>query len=45
MLMSDPTPPELSTAPANVEQALYEKRQKVYPREVHGTFAALRVTT
>ena len=26
-----------------VEQALYEKRQKIYPREVHGLFANLRV--
>lgn len=26
-----------------VEQALYEKRQKIYPREVHGRFAVLRV--
>ena len=43
MLMTEPTP-ELSAPanPANVEQALYEKRQKIYPREVHGTFAALR---
>ena len=26
-----------------VEQALYEKRQKIYPREVHGLFARLRL--
>ena len=26
------------------EQALYEKRQKIYPREVHGMFASLRLT-
>jgi len=25
-----------------VEQSLYKKRQKIYPREVHGLFAALR---
>ncbi len=25
-----------------VEQSLYQKRQKIYPREVHGLFAALR---
>lgn len=28
---------------SNVEQALYEKRQKIYPREVHGLFANLRL--
>ncbi|MEX2479472.1 MAG: cytochrome c oxidase accessory protein CcoG [Gammaproteobacteria bacterium] len=28
---------------AEVERSLYEKREKIYPREVHGTFAALRV--
>ena len=28
----------------SVEQELYAKRQKVYPREVHGLFAGLRVT-
>ena len=27
-----------------VGQSLYEKRQKIYPREVHGVFAGLRVT-
>ena len=34
-------------APAaqDVEQALYAKRQKIYPREVHGLYAALRVTS
>ena len=36
-------------APASVdrevEQALYAKRQKIYPREVHGLYAALRVTS
>jgi len=26
----------------DVEQSLYKKRQKIYPREVHGLFAALR---
>jgi cytochrome c oxidase accessory protein FixG len=45
MLMTEPTPDLSAPAtPANVEQALYEKRQKIYPREVHGTFAALRTT-
>lgn len=28
---------------ADVEQSLYAKRQKIYPREVHGKFARLRV--
>ncbi len=28
----------------DVEQSLYAKRQKIYPREVHGLFAALRTT-
>ena len=28
---------------AEVEQALFAQRQKIYPREVHGVFAALRV--
>ena len=27
-----------------IEQSLYEKREKIYPREVHGTFAFLRNT-
>jgi cytochrome c oxidase accessory protein FixG len=27
-----------------VNNALYEKRQKIYPREVHGLFANLRIT-
>jgi cytochrome c oxidase accessory protein FixG len=27
-----------------VEQSLYAKRQKIYPREVHGLFAALRTS-
>ncbi|MBX9604841.1 MAG: cytochrome c oxidase accessory protein CcoG [Gammaproteobacteria bacterium] len=43
--MTDPTP-ETPVAPSatDVEHSLYEKRQKIYPREVHGTFAALRTT-
>ena len=28
----------------DVEASLYEKRQKIYPREVHGWFATMRVT-
>ena len=27
-----------------LERALYEKRQKIYPREVHGLFARLRLS-
>ncbi len=45
MLMTDPTPETPAAASAaDVEHSLYEKRQKIYPREVHGTFAALRTT-
>lgn len=29
---------------APVEQELYQKRKKIYPRQVHGLFAALRVS-
>ncbi|MGE0485936.1 MAG: cytochrome c oxidase accessory protein CcoG [Gammaproteobacteria bacterium] len=36
-----PAPP---AGGADVEQSLYEKRQKIYPREVHGTFALMRVS-
>jgi len=32
------------TRDTEVEEALYAKRQKIYPREVHGLFATLRVT-
>jgi cytochrome c oxidase accessory protein FixG len=28
---------------ASIEQELYKKREKIYPREVHGIFAALRL--
>ncbi len=44
MLMTEPRPQIAAplTTPETVEQTLYEKRQKIYPREVHGTFAALR---
>ncbi len=30
--------------PDEVQQSLYAKREKVYPREVHGLFAAMRVS-
>jgi len=33
-----------ATATDEVEQSLYAKRQKIYPREVHGMFAALRAS-
>ena len=38
--------PASSAPPAadDVEASLYEKRQKIYPREVHGWFATMRVT-
>ena len=35
-----PTPP---ATPDDVEQSLYAKRIKIYPREVHGRFATVRV--
>jgi cytochrome c oxidase accessory protein FixG len=37
--------PAATVALDEVQQSLYEKRQKIYPREVHGLFAGLRVTT
>lgn len=39
--MSDPQ--QSSDSGEEVVQSLYEKRKKIYPREVHGIFAALRV--
>ncbi|MDH3280638.1 MAG: cytochrome c oxidase accessory protein CcoG, partial [Gammaproteobacteria bacterium] len=35
---------KVSHAAPNIEQELYAKRQKIYPRQVHGLFARLRVT-
>ena len=42
----------MSTEPAidsardkEIEQALFTKREKIYPREVHGLFAALRIAS
>lgn len=32
-----------ASSETEVEQSLYAKREKIYPREVHGLFAALRV--
>ncbi len=40
---SQPTP--VNSESKTTEQALYEKRQKIYPREVHGRFAILRTTS
>jgi cytochrome c oxidase accessory protein FixG len=39
---SDSKPSETNSAPKSTEQSLYEKREKIYPREVHGRFAILR---
>ena len=39
--MSDPT---ANPNEAPIEEELYKKREKIYPREVHGVFAALRIT-
>ena len=40
-----PRPPTPAGSPheREVEEALYAKRQKIYPREVHGLFAGLRI--
>jgi len=35
--------PSTAVSVDEVQQSLYEKRQKIYPREVHGLFAGLRV--
>jgi cytochrome c oxidase accessory protein FixG len=35
--------PQSPAQDASVEEELYAKRQKIYPREVHGMFAGLRV--
>ena len=39
---SDSKPTPTSSAPKTTEQSLYEKREKIYQREVHGRFAILR---
>ena len=39
--MTEPANKEIISA--DVEQSLYAKREKIYPRQVHGVFAALRV--
>lgn len=40
--MSEATPKTKSAKADAVEQSLYAKREKIYPREVHGLFAAFR---
>ncbi|MXZ80621.1 MAG: cytochrome c oxidase accessory protein CcoG [Gammaproteobacteria bacterium] len=32
------------SADSSLEQSLYERRQRIYPRQVHGLFASMRVT-
>jgi len=39
---SDSKPAPTCSAAKSAEQSLYEKREKIYPREVHGRFAILR---
>lgn len=41
--MTDPNKSNNSDA-EEIQQSLYVKRKKIYPREVHGMFAALRVS-
>ncbi len=38
-------PPADKFSPDSVERALLEKSEKIYPREVHGVFASLRLVT
>lgn len=42
--MTDSTSKIDPVAAADIEQSLYAKRKKIYPREVHGLFAAMRTT-
>lgn len=35
--------PAVKTNEAPIEEELYKKREKIYPREVHGLFAGLRI--
>jgi len=41
---SAPGPPVKQPAEDEVQRSLYAKREKIFPREVHGLFANLRVT-
>ena len=36
------TPAPDASVSDDIEQSLYARRKKIYPREVHGIFAALR---
>ncbi len=42
MSMQDPSVSSAATAAQKESELLYEKREKIYPREVHGIFARLR---
>jgi cytochrome c oxidase accessory protein FixG len=44
IVMSDIALKSKNTSDAAVEASLYAKREKIYPREVHGIFATLRLT-
>ncbi len=41
--LSEDKPSSSNSASNDIEQSLYEKRQKIYPRQVKGIFAGLRV--
>jgi cytochrome c oxidase accessory protein FixG len=41
----DSQPSTTHSASKTTEQSLYEKREKIYPREVHGRFAILRTAS
>jgi cytochrome c oxidase accessory protein FixG len=43
--MKEPTPQEKKIPLDEVQQSLYAKHQKVYPRQVRGLFAKLKVTS
>lgn len=46
--MNQPLPPKTKTTTVpldEVQQTLYAKRQKIYPRQVHGLFAKLKITS
>ncbi len=46
--MNQPLPPKTKTTTVpleDVQQTLYAKRQKIYPRQVHGLFAKLKITS
>lgn len=41
--MNESTKAAVENTDLSIDQELYQKRKKIYPREVHGLFAALRV--